>query len=130
MTSHLDVELDSYIWGRTTFNLFLPLSPFPLVTLDLFAQFFLKTKTKHPVQKELLIALRRFVANHINNYFASGMSTLKFNVSFICLRERKLFLNYRFYLREKKSRILLRTIKCQKIINKMICVERGTRKKF
>lgn len=72
-----------------------------------------KTKTKHPAQKELLITLRRFVAYHINNYFASGMPTLKFNVSFICLGERKLFLNYRFYLREKKSRILLKTIKCQ-----------------
>ena len=94
-------------------NLFLLLSPFRLVTLDVFALFLLKTKTTHAAQKELLITLRRFVANHINNYFASGMPTLKFNVSFICLGERKLFLNDRFYLREKKSRKLLRTIKRQ-----------------
>ena len=113
LTSPLDVQLHSYIWGRTTVNLFLLLSLFPLVTLHLFAKFFLKTKTNHPAQKELLIASRRFFANHINNYFASGMPTLKFNVSFICLGERKLFLNYRFYLREKKRTILLRTIKCQ-----------------
>ena len=85
----------------------------PVSYIRLVCSVLAKNENKTSAQKEFLIALRRFVVNHINNYFASGMPTLKFNVSFICLGERKLFLNDRFYLREKKSRILLRTIKCQ-----------------
>ena len=85
----------------------------PVSYIRLVCSVLAKNENKTSAQKEFLIALRRFVVNHINNYFASGMPTLKFNVSFICLGERKLFLNDRFYLREKKGRILLRTIKCQ-----------------
>lgn len=58
----------------------------------------------------------RFFTNHTDHYFSSGMTVLKFSISFISLGEWKHFLNNRFYLGiERKQKIVKCYIKYEKL---------------